>query len=191
MFLSLLTKTKIMTILLEFGCFVFMLGISIPLKVYVPTAIFLCAFYFANEFSAFPILYHAKRTRNCLIITLSLFNLTAFIFKLLPINVSVSFGIIMAIIFNYVRYRVGAIIYERDLYKDKVISKPFDCDDCTKDELIERCQKVFTRDVEYKTERAIKHFILKLPHCDIDNTRPKTSETERNRMRKKLNEPLD
>lgn len=63
--------------------------------------------------------------------------------------------------------------------------RAFDPDHCTEDELRERCIKCFPRDTEYKTERAIKHFILKLPHSEID-TNPRQSEKERERMRKQL-----
>jgi hypothetical protein len=64
-------------------------------------------------------------------------------------------------------------------------SKTFDLDDCTEQELIERCRQRFSRDIEYKTERAVKHFYLKLPHCDID-CNPRQSQKERERMRKIL-----
>jgi len=64
-------------------------------------------------------------------------------------------------------------------------SKAFNLDTCTEEQLRARCKERFARDLEYKTERAIKHFILKLPHSEIDNN-PRQSQTERMRMRKIL-----
>lgn len=64
-------------------------------------------------------------------------------------------------------------------------SPRFDPDHCTEEELIARCREVFTRDVVYKTEKAIQHFILKLPHEQID-INPRTSQKQRERMRKSL-----
>lgn len=69
--------------------------------------------------------------------------------------------------------------------KELLAPPPFDLDNCTEEQLVQRCKERFTRDVEYKTERAIKHFILKLPHEEID-VNPEQSKKERYRFRQIL-----
>lgn len=127
--------------------------------------------------------YHNYVTQICLLITT---NILFFgINSTLPVSVSLLSSIPVALFICWVGYiaadRLDLIIANKTLNKPKI----FNLDTCTEIELKERCQIVFKRDVEYKTERAIKHFILKLPHEEIDiNVR--TSQTERQRMKKLL-----
>lgn len=92
-----------------------------------------------------------------------------------------------AVIIPFVNEKIN-IAFEKEVKKrinaenKNKIAKIFNLNNCTEYELIKRCKEKFTRDIEYKTERAIKHFILKLPHCEID-VNPSQSQKERQRMR--------
>ena len=63
--------------------------------------------------------------------------------------------------------------------------KQFDVENCTEEELAAHVRAVYRHNIEIKIERAKKHFILVLPHAEID-VNPRASEQERRRMKKKL-----
>lgn len=122
--------------------------------------------------------YHSESTKKCIFLSISIFF--GFAIPLIVFNSRVSLltATLLALFMTWLLYVIG-------MYVASLRSKPFDLDNCTEEELVERCRQCFTRDVEYKTERAIKHFILKLPHEQID-VNPEQSKKERYRFRKLL-----
>lgn len=62
---------------------------------------------------------------------------------------------------------------------------PFNLENCTEEELRARCKERIKVHTDYLTDQAIKHFVLKLRHDEIDNN-PRKSEKERERLRKML-----
>ena len=82
---------------------------------------------------------------------------------------------------------VGCIIADRqDLQKKhiKAIAK-FDVYKCTEQELVKRCHEKIKHDVEYYTERCIRHFIKRERHEDMDNI-PSNSRKQRQRLKQLL-----
>lgn len=129
--------------------------------------------------------YHADSTRKCILLSILIFALASIYLIIFNTRISFLASVPIAIGITWILYSLG----ERDKLRVEVSSlrapKVFDLDDCTEEELRVRCKERFTRDVEYKTERAIKHFVLKLPHEEID-INPEQSKKERYRFRKIL-----
>lgn len=129
------------------------------------------------------ITYHAETTKRCIALSVALFGVSAIPLIGLNMRVSLIFSVPVGIAMTWFLHVVGV---KKDLERKlSVPVKKFDLDNCTEAELIERCKERFKRDVEYKTERAIKHFILKLPHEEID-VNVEQSKKERYRFRKIL-----
>lgn len=132
------------------------------------------------------ITYHNESTKKCIAMSIGLFAISAFPLIVLNLRVSFLSSVAIAIGMTWILYQFGLKQKaERELEDLKNKKDTFNLDTCTEEQLIERCRQRFTRDVEYKTERAIKHFILKLPHEQID-VNVEQSKKERYRMRKLL-----
>lgn len=130
------------------------------------------------------ITYHNMSTKKCIALSIALFAVSAFPLIVLNTKIGLLSSIPIAIGMTWFLYVLGLKDKaERELEESK--KDTFNLDTCTEEELRERCRKRFKRDVEYKTERAIKHFILKLPHEQID-VNVEQSKKERYRMRKLL-----
>ena len=121
-----------------------------------------------------PTTFHFRNVNTCVKTSSKMFFISVSLLLLVPYNISLCFGILISL---YICLELYHIQY--------ALTDSFNLETCTKDELIERCRLRFKRDVEYKTERAIKHFIEKLPHSEID-INPRASEKERERMKKIL-----
>ena len=130
------------------------------------------------------ITYHNMSTKKCIALSIALFAVSAFPLIVLNTKIGLLSSIPIAIGMTWFLYVLGLKDKaERELEESK--KGTFNLDTCTEEELRERCRQRFKRDVEYKTERAIKHFILKLPHEQID-VNVEQSKKERYRMRKLL-----
>ena len=130
------------------------------------------------------ITYHNMSTKKCIALSIALFAVSAFPLIVLNTKIGLISSIPIAIGMTWFLYVLGLKDKaERELEESK--KDTFNLDTCTEEELRERCRQRFKRDVEYKTERAIKHFILKLPHEQID-VNVEQSKKERYRMRKLL-----
>ena len=130
------------------------------------------------------ITYHNMSTKKCIALSIALFAVSAFPLIVLNTKIGLLSSIPIAIGMTWFLYVLGLKDKaERELEESK--KDTFNLDTCTEEELRERCRQRFKRDVEYKTERAIKHFILKLPHEQID-VNVEQSKKERYRMRKLL-----
>lgn len=130
------------------------------------------------------ITYHNMSTKKCIALSIALFAVSAFPLIVLNTKIGLLSSIPTAIGMTWFLYVLGLKDKaERELEEYK--KDTFNLDTCTEEELRERCRQRFKRDVEYKTERAIKHFILKLPHEQID-VNVEQSKKERYRMRKLL-----
>ena len=130
------------------------------------------------------ITYHNMSTKKCIALSIALFAVSAFPLIVLNMKIGLLSSIPIAIGMTWFLYVLGLKDKaERELEESK--KDTFNLDTCTEEELRERCRQRFKRDVEYKTERAIKHFILKLPHEQID-VNVEQSKKERYRMRKLL-----
>lgn len=128
--------------------------------------------------------YHNMSTKKCIALSIALFAVSAFPLIVLNMKISLLSSMPIAIGMTWFLYVLGLKDKaERELEESK--KDTFNLDNCTEEELRERCRQRFKRDVEYKTERAIKHFILKLPHEQID-VNVEQSKKERYRMRKLL-----
>lgn len=128
--------------------------------------------------------YHNMSTKKCIALSIALFAVSAFPLIVLNMKMSLISSMPIAIGMTWFLYVLGLKDKaERELEESK--KGTFNLDNCTEEELRERCRQRFKRDVEYKTERAIKHFILKLPHEQID-VNVEQSKKERYRMRKLL-----
>lgn len=128
--------------------------------------------------------YHNMSTKKCIALSIALFAVSAFPLIVLNMKISLISSMPIAIGMTWFLYVLGLKDKaERELEESK--KDTFNLDNCTEEELRERCRQRFKRDVEYKTERAIKHFILKLPHEQID-VNVEQSKKERYRMRKLL-----
>ena len=128
--------------------------------------------------------YHNMSTKKCIALSIALFAVSAFPLIVLNMKISLISSMPIAIGMTWFLYVLGLKDKaERELEESK--KDTFDLDNCTEEELRERCRQRFKRDVEYKTERAIKHFILRLPHEQID-VNVEQSKKERYRMRKLL-----
>lgn len=123
---------------------------------------------------ATPTTFHFDNVKTCVKTSLKMFIVAISLLILVPYNISLCFGILISLWICIDLYRI-----------QYALTDSFDINSCTREELIERCRLRFKRDVEYKTERAIKHFIEKLPHSEID-INPRASEKERERMKKIL-----
>lgn len=122
--------------------------------------------------------YHSESTKRCIALSTALFVGSSVPLITFNIRVSLLFVVVVALFMTWLLYVIGIAVQ-----RNKVGT--FDLDHCTQEQLVARCKERFTRDVEYKTERAIKHFILKLPHEQID-VNPEQSKKERYRFRKIL-----
>mgnify|MGYP001624085061 CR=1 FL=1 len=128
--------------------------------------------------------YHNMSTKKCIALSIALFAVSAFPLIVLNMKISLLSSMPIAIGMTWFLYVLGLKDKaERELEESK--KDTFNLDTCTEEELRERCRQRFKRDVEYKTERAIKHFILRLPHEQID-VNVEQSKKERYRMRKLL-----
>lgn len=141
---------------------------------------FVCLRYKYND----KITYHADTTKKCIMLSILIFVVFSIPLILLNMKISLLASVPVAIAMTWLLYILGV---KKQLEKELLSYKCplFDLDNCTEEQLIKRCKERFTRDVEYKTERAIKHFILRLPHEEID-VNPEQSKKERYRMRKIL-----
>lgn len=178
---ELTNKLKDLQINLEFRFY----QLKLESIVYIPSIIFaillgrlvsaiilIIAFLFIRP--ATPTTFHFDNVKTCVKTSLKMFLVAISLLFLIPYNISLCFGVIISLWICM------------DLYKIQyALTDDFDLDTCTKEQLVERCRVRFKRDVEYKTERAVKHFIEKLPHNEID-INPRASEKERERMRKIL-----
>ena len=148
------------------------------------SALFVCFVALRYQYKD-SITYHNKSTRICLLLSDALFAVSAFPLIILNMRISLLSCVPIAIGMTWLLYAIG----KKDLYEDRLLEltrpKKFDIDTCTEQELVARCKERITRDLEYKTERAIKHFILKLPHEQID-VNVEQSKKERYRLRKLL-----
>ena len=106
-------------------------------------------------------------------------------FLTLPLGCSIISAIPVAILILWVGSEFAIKKDALVALKARGDTKRFSVETCTEQELIERCRRVFKRDVEYMTEKAIQHFIRRLPHEEIDHN-PKQSSMQRYRMKKKL-----
>lgn len=131
------------------------------------------------------ITYHDDKTKRCIVYSMTLFAIAALPLIVFNMRISLLFSIPIAIGMTWLLHEFGLKKKAEIELKELKKPKKFNLDDCTEKELVERCRERFKRDVEYKTERAIKHFILKLPHEDID-VNPEQSKKERYRFRKIL-----
>lgn len=128
--------------------------------------------------------YHNMSTKKCIALSIALFAVSAFPLIVLNMKICLLSSMPIAIGMTWFLYVLGLKDKaERELEESK--KDTFNLDNCTEEELRERCRQRFKRDVEYKTERAIKHFILRLPHEQID-VNVEQSKKERYRMRKLL-----
>lgn len=131
------------------------------------------------------ITYHADTTRKCIALSILMFALASIPLLVFNMKITLLSSIPIAIGMTWLLHNFGIKKeLETELLSLKA-PKKFDLDNCTEAELIERCKLCFKHDVEYKTERAIKHFTLKLPHEEID-VNPEQSKKERYRFRKIL-----
>lgn len=131
------------------------------------------------------ITFHADSSKNCLALSILLFAISGIPLIVFAFDVSMLSAIPIGIGMTWILYQFGLKNRLAERVSELEFSKPFDLDNCTEEELRARCKERFKRDVEYKTERAIKHFILKLPHEEID-VNPEQSKKERYRFRKIL-----
>lgn len=132
------------------------------------------------------ITYHNMSTKKCIALSIALFAVSAFPLIVLNTKIGLLSSIPIAIGMTWYLHEMGLKqSAEKELAEVRAKKDSFDLDNCTEKELRERCRQRFKRDVEYKTERAIKHFILKLPHEQID-VNVEQSKKERYRMRKLL-----
>lgn len=131
------------------------------------------------------ITFHADSSKNCLALSILLFVISGIPLIVFAFDVSMLSAIPIGIGMTWILYQFGLKNKLAERVSELEFSKPFDLDNCTEEELRARCKERFKRDVEYKTERAIKHFILKLPHEEID-VNPEQSKKERYRFRKIL-----
>lgn len=145
---------------------------SIILSRFYATIILMFSFLFIRP--ATPTTFHFDNVKTCIKTSFKMYLISITLLLLVPYNISLCFGVIIS---WWICLELYHIQYG--------LTDNFNLDNCTKEELIERCRIKFKRDVEYKTERAIKHFIEKLPHNEID-INPRASEKERERMRKLL-----
>lgn len=132
------------------------------------------------------ITYHNESTKKCIALSIGLFAVSSIPLIAITMKVCLIFMVQIAIGMTWFLHEMGLKqAAEKELKELKEKKDYFDLDNCTEEQLIERCKQRFKRDVEYKTERAIKHFILKLPHEQID-VNVEQSKKERYRMRKLL-----
>ena len=129
--------------------------------------------------------WFAGRDWSCILMTLLVGSVVLYIIP--PFAVSLFGPAVVA----FCGLCLGYIVGER---RDKIIAermshiRSFNIDKLTpadEPELIRRCQERFKHEVEYNTERAIKHFILRERHA-LMSTNEDSSRTERKRMRKLL-----
>lgn len=175
-------KTKLKFYLFKYG-FYSLIYIAIILSAILNEKILEAVFFFIAYLAVrykFPTTYHNKKFYICIL--LSILSFCICITLLIDKHTSILFTIVYAVAFDFLLYYIAK---SEALKEEKLLIKPFSVETCTEEELIERCKLRFKRDVEYKTERAIKHFILKLPHNEID-INPEQSKKERYRFKKLL-----
>ena len=165
------------------------------------TVVFLLSF---NVFEMYlPFCYHVEKhdpitnVKKCVKLTTACFCVGAILLSTFPFQITISMGIVLGLLLDYVRYRIEKGIREErdlrkelDLLKNNLNNKSFNCDNCTERELEMRVREVYGHleddDLDYKITRAKRHFIEEARHKKID-ANPRASEQERRRLRKKLN----
>lgn len=131
------------------------------------------------------ITYHSESTKICIALSILLFLISSIPLLVFDTSVSLIACVPIALGMTWLLHQFGLKKKLESILSSIPTHKAFDLDNCTEEELIARCKERFKRDVEYKTERAIKHFILKLPHEEID-VNVEQSKKERYRFRKIL-----
>lgn len=165
-------KFRLYQLKLESIVYIPILIYAIVLRRFYVTII--CVISFLLIRPATPTTFHFNNVPICVKTSSKLWFVGVSLLLVLPYNISLCLGILLALYICIELYNIQYSLLE-----------DFNLETCTREELVERCRLRFKRDVEYKTERAIKHFIEKLPHDEID-INPRASEKERERMRKLL-----
>ena len=152
------------------------------------TAFFFIAFVFLRYAYNDSLTFHAKSTIRCVCATCVLFGTAGLVMGCINTHTSLLFPLVVGLIATWFLHYIALnkkAYKELEALKATCKTREFSLDTCTEEELTARCRTRFKRDVEYKTERAIKHFVLKLPHEEIDVSIFQ-SQKERQRMRKIL-----
>lgn len=101
-----------------------------------------------------PITFHFKNVNTCVKVSICMFIVSITHFLVIPQNITLCFGIIIGLIICLALYKI-----EYALIKD------FDIENCTKEELVELCNKLgYNKD---KRELSIMFFIDKLSNKQV------------------------
>ena len=147
--------------------------------------------------------YHAKSLKQCF--TMSLMIFAAAIIFVFPVEISMTFSVIIGSGIAYISYKAGTIqdklrdydyIEPRynqlvEFYKAATTQKQFNVDTCTEDELRQRCERL--RFGEENTELAVEFFIKKTKQSIIADRLcidEKSVTIRKMRLKQKLNHKL-
>ena len=163
----------------RFGGFAFILGLLIGFSILIGKPIeFILIFlpYFISK-NFYTVQFHSKSLKQCFTLSLMVFALATM--ATVSSNFSIMFSVLFGCVIAFVSYKVGIVqkklndydyIEPRynqlvEFYKEATTPKPFSTDNCSRDELIARCNELkFSKE---NTDLSVEFFINRTKHSII------------------------
>ena len=193
---------RIISYFYRFGGFTIIIGLLLGYSFLIGKPIeFLCVFlpYFITK-NFYSKQYHSNSLKHCFIISLITFGIA--ITFAVPKEMSVMFSFFLGFIIAFISYKIGIIQFKLkdyayieprynqlvDFYNENILHKSFNVNNCTKDELLDRCSKLHLS--KENTELAVAFFINKTKQSIIADKLcidEKSVTMKKMRLKQKLN----
>lgn len=181
-----MTKTK-MKVLIEFYAvriflYVIILGSIFTYTYFIGKTSEGIALFISYTFFrwCFPTTWHDKKTLNCTIYSILIFS--ALNKLALPFAISILSTVVLSLLLTYGLYKLQVLI------DNQIIVRNFCTDNCTEQELLERCKEIGLS--EENTKLAIEFFIKKTKQSEIAKAlcvEEHAVSTRKLRLKQKLN----
>jgi hypothetical protein len=128
----------------------------------------------------FPTTWHHKKTLNCAVYSVTIFITLDSLS--LPFEVSILSSVVLALALTYGLYKLQVLI------DNQIIVRNFCTDNCTEQELIDRCKEIHLS--EENTKLAVEFFIKKTKQSEIASrlcVEEHAVSTRKLRLKQKLN----
>jgi hypothetical protein len=128
----------------------------------------------------FPTTWHHKKTLNCAVYSVTIFITLDSLS--LPFEVSILSSVVLALVLTYALYKLQVLI------DNQIVIKHFCTDNCTEQELIDRCREIHLS--EENTKLALEFFIKKTKQSKIADDlciNEKSVQIRKKRLKEKLN----
>ena len=186
----------------RFGGFAIILGLLLGFSWLVGKPIeFLCVFlpYFATK-GLYARQFHARSLKECFTLSLIVFGFVTI--SCIPHETSLMYSVLIGLAIAFISCKIGDVQLKlKDyeyieprynwllrFYTEATDERPFDVDDCTEEELKDRCKALHLS--EENTELAIEFFVRKTKHKIIAERLcidEKSVTTRKKRLKAKLN----